>query len=225
MDIICCSLEPWDDVWRRNQFFASELLDLDPTIRLLFVEIGVDMIWSAIRREQRRPAGLRSVGGSGRLWALTPRKWMPRRVWPYVDRSLGRKVRAAARQLGFEKPILWINDNNYADLVVETGWSSVYDVTDDWLLGAASGREATRQRRNDAKMLQYASEVIVCSPALSESRGATREVHLITNGVDVEHIRRYQERPTDLPMGRTVVYLGTVTAGRVDLPLLCCSGP
>ena len=46
-----------------------------------------------------------------------------------------------ARELGFERPVLWINDSTYAPLAGATGWPTVYDVTDDWLLTrAAPGR-------------------------------------------------------------------------------------
>ncbi len=50
LDIICCSLEPWDEVWRRNQHLASELLELRPTSRVLFAESAVDVTWSLAQR-------------------------------------------------------------------------------------------------------------------------------------------------------------------------------
>ena len=200
-DIICCSLEPWDEVWRRNQHLTAELLRLRPTMRVLFAEPPVDMAWSL--RQGRRPAasGLRSIGDSGRLWAMAPRKWLPRRIWPDGDRSLARQVMAAGNRLGFDRPLLWINDSIYAPLVESTGWPSVYDVTDDWLLGAGGEREMERLRDNDARMLRSATEVVVCSPALEASRGRERLVHLVSNGVDVDHLRAPTSRPTDLPDG------------------------
>jgi len=59
--------------------------------------------------------------------------------------------------------VLWINDSTYAPLVERTGWPSVYDVTDDWLLVDAGPREQERQQRNDATLLRTVSEVVVCS--------------------------------------------------------------
>ena len=99
-DVICCSLEPWDEVWRRNQHLATELLGLRPTMRLLFAEAPVDVPWSLVQRRWPGHVGLRSVGDSGRLWAMAPRKWVPRRVWAGGDRSLFRQVTAASRQAG-----------------------------------------------------------------------------------------------------------------------------
>jgi len=218
-DVICLSLEPWNDVWRRNQLFATEILRLRPGMRMLFAETPVDVPWTL--RQGRLPdlSGLRSIGASGRLWAMAPHKWLPRRVWPGGDESLFRQVLSASRTLGFDRPVLWINDSMYAPLIGRTGWPSVYDVTDDWLLARASPREVARQRRNDATALRDADEVVVCSPALAESRGRDRTVHLVSNGVDIDHLRSPTVRPPDLPAGRVVLYQGTLSADRLDIDL------
>ena len=133
--MICLSLEPWNEVWRRNQLMVTELLRLRPGMRVLFAETPIDVLWS-VRQGKRPTSGrLRPVGDSGRLWAMAPRKWLPRRIRPGIDEALGQQVLAASRTLGFERPLLWINDCTYAPLVRSTGWPSVYDITDDWLLG------------------------------------------------------------------------------------------
>ncbi len=218
-DVICLSLEPWDDVWRRNQHMAAAMLELRPTMRLLFAETPIDVTWTL--RHGRWPAlsPLRPIGSTGRLWAQAPRKWLPRKLRPSGDHALGRQVEKAAHSLGFHRPVLWINDSTYAPLVESTGWPTVYDVTDDWLLATGASRELARQHRNDAALLRQATEVVVCSPALVESRGQTRPVHLITNGVEVDHLRAPTDRPVDLPAGRIVMYQGTLSSGRLDLPL------
>ncbi len=218
-DVICLSLEPWDEVWRRNQHMATAMLHLRPTMRLLFTETPIDVGWSLRHGRWPMHSPLRAIGATGRLWAEAPRKWLPRKIWPPGDRSLGRQVLKAAHHLGFQRPVLWINDSTYAPLVLSTGWPSVYDITDDWLLGAGASREMERQHRNDAELLLRASEVVVCSPALVESRGTTRPVRLIPNGVEVDHLRAPSERPDDLPPGRIVLYQGTLSPGRLDLPL------
>lgn len=217
-DVICFSLEPWDDVWRRNQLFASALLELRPSMRILFAEVPVDIAWSLRhgRLPARRP--LRAVGTSGRLWAMSPYKLAPRRLWPRTDQLLGRQVLRAAKRLSFQQPVLWINDVTYADLAT-SGWPAVYDITDDWLLVASHDRELARLADHDRRLLAQADEVVVCSPSLYQTRGQDRTVHLITNGVDVEHFRRPQSRPDDLPAGRVVVYVGTLAVGRLDLDL------
>ena len=226
LDIVCCSLEPWDEVWRRNQHLATELLRLRPTLRLLFAEAPVDVAWSLRQRRWPAPSALRRIGDSGRLWAMAPRKWLPRRIWSGGDSALFRQVVSASRKLEFDRPVLWINDSTYAPILKSTGWPSVYDVTDDWLLGMAPTREMDRQWRNDSRMLRDATEVVVCSPALRESRGRARQVHLVPNGVDIDHLRAPTSRPPDLPTGRIVMYQGTLSDGRldVDLCISICEG-
>jgi glycosyltransferase involved in cell wall biosynthesis len=115
--------------------------------------------------------------------------------------------------------VLWINDSTYATLIDRTGWPSVYDVTDDWLLVGNAPREQARQQRNDARMMERADEVVVCSPALAGTRGRDRSVHLISNGVDLESLRTPRRRPDDLPSGRILLYQGTLSADRLDLDL------
>jgi teichuronic acid biosynthesis glycosyltransferase TuaH len=219
LDVVCFSLEPWDEVWRRNQWFTTEILRLDPTLRLLFAELPVDVPMSLAQRRLPPHPRLRSVGPSGRLWTVSPYKLLPRRVWPGVDVSMGRQIVRAARRLGMMRPLLWVNDNTFAEVVTTTGWRSVYDVTDDMLLAHTGERELERQRRNDRLLLEHATEVVVCSPALAESRGRSRPVHLVPNGVDVAHLRRPQPRPRDLPSGPIVLYQGTLSEGRLDIDL------
>jgi glycosyltransferase involved in cell wall biosynthesis len=218
-DVVCCSMETWDEVWRRNQFLVSEALDIEPSMRLLFVEPVADIPWSLLHRKPLPRTGIRPIGDSGRLWAVTLPKWLPRRVWPGVDHHLSHRVAATAAALGFRDPVAWINDNAYAPLVTETGWPSVYDITDDWLLADMTARRLERERSNDATMMKAASEVVVCSPSLQASRGAARPVTLIPNGVDVDHFRRIQSRPANLPAGRVVLYTGTLSSGRLDIDL------
>ena len=217
--MICFSLEPWNEVWRRNQLMVTELLRLRPEMRVLFAETPIDVLWAARQGQRPTSGGLRRIGDTGRLWAVAPRKWLPRRIRPGTDRSLARQVLAAGRTLGFERPLLWINDCTYAPLVRRTGWPSVYDVTDDWLLANGEPRWLERQRANDALALRDVDEVVVCSPALAESRGRRRPVHVITTGVDVDHLRSPTERPADLPPGRIVLYQGTLSDGRLDIGL------
>ena len=125
----------------------------------------------------------------------------------------------AVDQVELNRPVLWINDSMYAPLLRITHWPSVYDVTDDWLLAHGSKTEIDRQRRNDALMLREATEVVVCSPSLAESRGRDRQVHLIPNGVDIDFLRSPTERPLDLPAGQIVLYQGSLNDGRLDLDL------
>jgi glycosyltransferase involved in cell wall biosynthesis/GT2 family glycosyltransferase len=219
--LVVCSLEPWDDTWRRNQFLVRELLAHDSGLRVLFVEPAAD-IPHQLARSHRLPGplGLRQVTPDGRLWALRPRKLAPRAIGPWADRSLMRQVRAAAATLGMSQPTLWVNDTVYAPLLSEPGWPALYDVTDDWIDGPCSSRERRRRRRREDEMLRRAAVVTVCSPALAHRRGGRRPVRVIPNAVDAAHFTRARPRPRDLPDGRCAVYVGTLHANRLDVDLV-----
>ena len=219
-ELVVCSLEPWDDVWRRNQFFVDSLLKRNPELRVLFVEPPADVLFDLRCRRIPTFPRLRKLSPDGRLRALRPLKPLPRKVGRVADDLLHGQVRLAARASGFAHPTLWINDVTFAPLIESTGWPSLYDVTDDWLLAPFPPRELERLRRLDELALAEADEVVVCSPALAASRGASRAVTLIPNGVDIEHFRRVRPRPNDLPEGPTAVYVGSLHDARIDIELV-----
>lgn len=216
-ELVVCSLEEWDDVWRRNQFLVDRLLHRRPELRILFVEPAADPTHDL--RLKRLPRGPRVRTIEPRLRTFRPLKPLPRRV-TNADSLLGRQVRVAARVLGFAHPTLWLNDVTYAPLIRQTGWPAVYDVTDDWLLAPASEREVERLRRLDAVALRDADQVVVCSADLARTRGADRAVTVIRNAVDVEHFRRPTKRPDDLPPAPVAVYVGTLHESRLDVNLI-----
>ena len=218
--LVVCSLEEWGTVRRRIRILVDELVDRDPHLRVLYVAPAVDIPFelrhgrtAALRRprlEQVHP----------RVHVLRPRKWLPRAVGPFADRSLGHQVARAADDLGLVDPLIWVNDASYARFALSTGWPTLYDVTDDWLLAPMSSRRAARLRSDDDLLLEHSGAVVVCSPDLARTRGARRPVDLIPNGVDVELFRIPQARPTELPLSPVAVYVGTLHEERIDVDLL-----
>jgi teichuronic acid biosynthesis glycosyltransferase TuaH len=219
-ELVVCSLEPWNDVWRRNQFFTDALLRRNPELRVLFVEPPADVLFDLWSRRVPALPRLRRLSADGRLRALRPLKPLPRRFGDWVDELVLRQVILAARAVRFSRPTLWINDVTFAPLISRTGWPSLYDVTDDWLLAPFPPRELERLRRLDQLALATAGEVVVCSAALAASRGATRAVSLVPNGVDVAHFRRQRRRPDDLASAPTAVYVGLLHEARIDVELV-----
>jgi glycosyltransferase involved in cell wall biosynthesis len=219
-EIVVCALDAWDDVWIRNQPLADALLRLRPDVRILFIEPPTDPIHNLARG--RLPVGLRmsSLRADGRLVVVRPLKLLPRRLGPMSDELLFRQVAYAARRVGFVHPTLWLNDVTYAPLIRRTGWPTVYEVSDDWLLAPFPARQIARLRDLDAVALALADEVVVCSAALMTSRGRARPVTLVPNAVDIEMFRRPRDRPRDLPPGPTAVYVGTLHDARLDVSLV-----
>jgi glycosyltransferase involved in cell wall biosynthesis/GT2 family glycosyltransferase len=220
--LVVCSLEAWDEVWRRNQFLVRELLRADPDRRVLFVEPAFDVVHELRRGGDRRPAlGLRPLDADGRVVRFEPSKIWPRLLGPFADRSLRRQIVAAAAALGFDRPDLWVNDPSYAPLVDATGWPATYDITDDWTKAGGPARVRERVARREARLLDGCGSVVVCSPDLADARrGARPDLELIPNAVDVDHFTRPRSRPNDLPPGPVGLYVGTLHDDRLDLDLV-----
>jgi teichuronic acid biosynthesis glycosyltransferase TuaH len=219
-DLVVCSLEAWDDVWRRNQFLVRELQARDPSARILFVEPPFDWVLWLRHRQGHRRRGLRPVGDT-QLVRFQPGKVWPRLAGPWADRSLRRQVQRAARARGLQHPTLWVNDPSYAGLLSQTGWPALYDMTDDWLHAAATPRALRRLQADEAVLFAEAGAVTVCSPELADSRRSVRpDLELIPNAVDQGHFGRARPRPIDLPAGPVAVYVGTLHEDRLDVDLV-----
>ena len=224
-DLVVVSLEPWDEVWRRNQHLVAGLLREDPRLRVLFVEPAADPVHAVRIGEPPRPGrGLRRgphVPGvaPGALWLYQPTKVLPRRVDPAQDERWARGVRDAAGRLGMARPVLWVNDPLGAELLTLIRWPTLYDITDDWLV--AERDEATHERlaRQEQRLMADAAEVVVCSPGLVRSKSAARTVTLVQNAVDADATRSPFARPADLPTGPVALYLGTLHGDRLDVDL------
>ncbi len=219
-ELVVCSLEPWDEVWRRNQYFLDGLLRRNSELRVLLIEPAADPLHTALsRRIPRLGAGLRSLPGyGGRLQALQPTKWLPRAVGPLADASLDRSARRAARRLGFSDPVLWVNDPGWAGLL-DTGWPAIYDVTDDWVEAERGAREHERIVAGENRLMAECAVVVVCSTGLQQTKSQIREVELVQNAVDLAAYRTPLPRPADLPGERVVLYVGTLHEDRLDVDL------
>lgn len=213
-------------MWRRNQYLVAGLLRADPDLRVLFVEPAVDPLHELRRGFRPRwGGGVRQAGPlegvqPGQLWFFRPTKLLPRKIDRRADDRISAAVRRAARRAGLTDPVLWVNDPAAANLLAATGWTALYDITDDWLAADRTPDEQARLIADEDLLLARCAAVTVCSPHLVETKGATRPVDLITNGVDVDRYRRPVPRPADLPAGPVALYLGTVHRDRFDIAAL-----
>ncbi|WP_427383675.1 glycosyltransferase [Janibacter sp. G56] len=224
-ELVVISLEPWDEVWRRNQHLVAGLLRADPGLRILFVEPASDPVHAVrLGARPRRGLGLRrgphlSGIDPDALWLHQPTKVLPRRVDPGQDRRWAEGVRRAADRLGFRAPMLWVNDPGGAEVLTLTGWPALYDITDDWLEADRDEATHTRLVRQEAVLMRDAVEVVVCSPGLERTKSPQRPVTLLQNAVDAEAARVPTARPGDLPTGPLAVYVGTLHGDRLDVDL------
>jgi len=218
--VVVFSLEPWDDVWRRNQYLVDGLLEQMPDLRVVFVEPATDHLFDLVTsRRTVRAAGLRRAPEyEGRLLLYQPSKWLPRALGPLADALLRAGLARALRRAGATDQLLWVNDPGWAHAVEGHSGPSLYDITDDWLAADRASRELARLARNESLLLERCDLVVVCSSGLLERKRHQRpDIVVIPNAVDVERYRAPHPRPADLPRSPTAVYVGTLHEDRLDV--------
>lgn len=223
MDLVVVSLEAWDTIWRRNQHLVSRLLNMDPALRVLFVEPAADPLYDLFsRRRPSRGEGVTPIPGyDGRLLRFRPVKRLPRRLDRRTDARLANTIVRATHRAGMQRPMLWLNDPGAAPLARLTGWPTLYDITDDWLAADRPAAELERIRTEEEWLLVHADAVVACSAELVRRKAPTRQgraIDLIANAVDVEAYREPKPRPADLPPS-SAVYVGTLHTDRLDVAL------
>lgn len=193
-DLVFVSLEPWDAIWRRNQFLCAQLAGRFPSMRLLFVEpplFTLDL-WKGRRHVPRFSRRLRRIEGCPNIRAFTPVKQLPNplpggRAWN--ERSMSAQIAHAAKVTGLRDPLLWLNPFDFGFVIGRLKEHGVvYDITDDWELAEPEGALRERIRERDRQLCARADLTVVCSRALLESReGVAKRLLLLPNGVDAAH--------------------------------------
>ena len=191
----------------------------NPALRVLFVEPPTDPLFDLSSRRIPTLPCLRTIAADGRLRALRPLKLLPRRAGPLADILLRLQVVLASRLLGFEQPHLWVNDVTYAPLLTSTGWPSVYDVTDDWLLAPFA---AARTRAIAPTRCAGAGQCGRSRRLFASARGESRPS--AGRHPDPQR-RRRRTLPSatrasrDLPASPVAVYVGSLHDARIDVEL------
>lgn len=200
--IALLSLEPWDQVWRRNQHLAAQLVGQGLVGSLLFV--------GPPGARDARP--FRPVPG---ITVLPTIRVLPKRAGGIA--VLGRRLRAGPLR---RADLLWINDPELGAAAVRRGQPAVYDVTDDWRLVPGAARAARRIVRAEDRLAARAGTV-VCSAVLArrwwERYGI--EAAVVRNGVD-EAAWAAPERAEFEGAGPHLGYVGTLHDERLDVRLL-----
>jgi teichuronic acid biosynthesis glycosyltransferase TuaH len=236
MTIVFVSLEPWDEIWRRNQFLCDGLLRKSTDTKILFVQPPFDNSYALRARKlnnMRRRPEVEDAGYNGRLKWFTPTKWFPNslpvgRVWN--EKFLISQIKRALRDLSWNATHLWINQHEAARLLgAKIAPQSVYDITDDWTKFSGNQAQVELITDQDAMLCKSCDQVIVCSQQLFDDKAKlvdSDRLNLIPNGVHVEHYGSVAD--TSLPV-HTIAqhwtkpvfgYTGTIHGDRVDVSLI-----
>ena len=236
MTIVLISLEPWDDMWRRNQFLCDGLLSRSETTKILFVQPPYDNSYamrSSNLAKIQFSATLLSDGYDTRLQLFTPTKWFPNSLplgRKLNDIFLANQVKGALASLGWSATHLWVNQHEAAGLLDEgIAIQSIYDITDDWTTFSGNQAHLEVVKSQDYKLCVGATQVIVCSEQLLSDKHdlvESKYLHLIPNGVHVDHYvsvtdNSKQLHPVTLDWQKPVYgYTGTIHGDRVDVNLV-----
>ncbi len=237
-DLIYIALEPWDEVWRRNQPLCAELARSGASRRIVYVEpprvVPYWLVRPQMRRTDLKRRGLRPVKGRGGhniagIQAFAPLQILPNTFAPlraFNQWHERQQLRAISRRAGLNHPTLYTNSHWAAPLagtLNERGL--VYDIGDDWL--AVPDKRLDRIRADDELLCREAGATIVVSGRLRELKTPlSNRVELVPNGVDVEHYQgavaaKSEAHPIAKNWRKPVLgYLGSIHAERVDLPLI-----
>ncbi len=236
MTIVFISLEPWDEIWRRNQFLCDGLLRRSESTQILFIQPPYDNSYAVRSRnfaEIRLSASLVSGGYEGRLQLFTPTKWLPNSLpsgRKLNESSLTKQVKRVLASLGWSATHLWINQHEAASLIdCEIAPQSIYDITDDWTKFSGNQTHLDLVQQQDKKLCVESNQVIVCSDQLFEDKRnlvKSDRLHLIPNGVHVDHYQAVMDHSKSLHPGTdnwkkpVFGYTGTIHGDRVDVELV-----
>jgi glycosyltransferase involved in cell wall biosynthesis len=134
-------------------------------------------------------------------------------------------LRAAARKLGFQRPITWTFLPSSADIVGRLGEQMVvYHCTDEFSQFSDHSKDATLD--SERRLIEKSDRVIVSAERLLSSKAKHKpETRLVCHGVDVEHFRKACDPRTQVPddiariPGPIVGFFGLI-ADWVDLALI-----
>lgn len=223
LDILYFSMTPWDGITGRAKQLATRLGKVG---RVCFVDPvtpslpGNMLRW--VRGARTRPWRTRFERESLGLWLLTPAPAVP---WGFdlalcnrVNQAfLAKLARRAADQLGFAKPILWIEHPLEGEQVARLDHRMVcYHCRDNY---PAFWQDVPHRRRLvaclEAKLLPRADVVIAASSVLAERcRRDNAHVHAVPNAADYAYLSS-GEGVCALELaklGRPLIgYLGTVS--------------
>ncbi len=138
IDIICCSTDNWDNVWRRRQHLCNEFSKKEWIENILFVEPACS-IWSDLKK-----LNFNEFKTMGRIKKIGEKTYVFKPMWPlpFVRFNIIRKlnlniylnqVKREIKRIGLRNIVTWFSYPSYEHIAGKFGERLIwYDCTDDW---------------------------------------------------------------------------------------------
>lgn len=233
LDIVCVSWLEWD--WL-PLVMHHMMTRLSRTNRVLFVDPPVALTTAAahpsLASHVARKVGLWRRGlkeVSPNLHVLYPPPVLvdighlpALDAWNYAH--LGRAVRGAAKQLGLQRPLLWLY-SPYTILpdAIPDARLLCYDCNDDISSFAGSDRKRRRLRELEQRLARRADIVFATSrQLLTEKQALNANTHYFPSGLDFELFNRACQADTPVPADAAalkppvICYVGAITNHRLE---------
>ncbi len=229
-DIICLASASWDAMWVNAQHLMHRLAANNRVLYLNNLGLRAPGASRGDFEKIRKRLGEWFAGKQRveeNLWVYSPVN-VPLYGVAAARRfnawNLPRRVRAAARELRFRRPLFW----SFLPLGVELLGKldealTIYHCVDDY--AANPGVDAARLRAMEDELLARADLTIVTNPLLyEERRGKAKNLVHFGNVADVAHFAPRPDRP--LPpeisqLRRPILgYVGNISGYKTDLDLL-----
>lgn len=198
--VVLLSLEPWNDVWRRNQYLVASMLDQE----LVRQVVWVDPLDGDSAKARPRP----------NVDVVTVARRIPNRMGGVRLRGLELRRKLPPHD------ILWVNDPTLGAATLNGSTPVLYDVTDDWRSYPFSTRVRRRIITAEDRLARRAATV-ACSQELVERWQLRYNVvpALVQNAIDTQIWSA--ARPRELAgSGPHIGYVGTLQPERLDVSLI-----
>jgi len=206
--LVFISLEHWDDIWRRNQFFADRMqtdFDVDYVGPVL-------PITQLFKSKQKKYQNIKCHY----IYKIIPKKLGKLAYWiNLVFYSIQILIK-----IGLKTDILWINNHEchfFSNILKSC--RCIYDITDDWTLINYPEKLRKAVSKADYMMSKDSDEIIVCSENLYTKKSIKfkEKLHLIKNGINIED---YQVSNELNVTGGYFLYTGSLHQERLDVDLM-----
>lgn len=229
-DVIYESTKLLDDtMWTATQYVGTRLARHN---RVLFVEPdNVLRMAQRVLHGGKARLGLRREGAS--LFAYSPLRFLPRNSRSPLFKALNSKfllgqVRKAARDLGFEKPLLWLHSPCYRGWIGSLDESLVVYQCDGELANLPHYRDRKQDILNQERDLLRRTDLVFCTSKsiLERKRRWNENVYQVRLGLDADLFIKEEPFEEAVPNDIATVasprigFVGAIDRYKIDFELI-----